>query len=120
LKQPTTLDNHPNKTILASILPLMKIRTQPLSLYKVPAHSNIEGNIKVNKLAKVGNELSHPPHIPIFEHAHYIHLLMKIFLVPYNTKAMFRTFPKFTKTHYDKIQLRNTSQFLPTYTKMDN
>jgi hypothetical protein len=49
---------------------MLRNRTQPLSIYKIRAHTNIQGNEKVDKLAKAGNDLFHRPPRQDFEHAH--------------------------------------------------
>ena len=45
---------------------LLQNRSQPITLYKVRAHVNIEGNEQVDKLAKEGLDLTTHP----YEHAH--------------------------------------------------
>jgi hypothetical protein len=56
---------------------MLQNRTQPLSIYKVCARTNTQGNEKVDKLAKAGNDLSYRPTQHDFEHAHstphYLH-----------------------------------------------
>ena len=49
---------------------LLQDRTQPITLYKVRAHVNIEGNEQANKLAKAMLELNHRIAIHPHEHAH--------------------------------------------------
>jgi hypothetical protein len=71
MNHPIKHTNHPDKTILASIVSIMQIGTQFLFLHKVCAHCNICGSKKVDKLAKAGNELPHQPTISNFEH-HFI------------------------------------------------
>jgi hypothetical protein len=55
MNHPIKHTNHPDKTILASIVSIMQIGTQFLFLHKVCAHCNICGSKKVDKLAKAGN-----------------------------------------------------------------
>jgi ribonuclease HI len=77
LKHPTLHNNHPDKTILASIISMISAHTQPLSLFKVRAHTHIYGNDQADQLAKAGNTLPHHPPLYPFEHAHstpyYLH-----------------------------------------------
>jgi len=49
---------------------LLQNRTQPITLYKVRAHVNIDGNEQADKLAKEGLELEHRIAIHPYEHAH--------------------------------------------------
>jgi hypothetical protein len=51
---------------------LLQNRAQPITLYKVRAHVNIDGNEQVDKLAKEGLELDHINAIHPYEHAHAI------------------------------------------------
>ena len=59
IKHPTLHNNHPDKTILLEIVELLQQTTQPTTLYKVQAHTNIEGNEKADELAKEGREKEH-------------------------------------------------------------
>jgi ribonuclease HI len=52
IKHPTQQNNHPDKTILALIVKLLKDREVRTTLYKVRAHTNIIGNEEADKLAK--------------------------------------------------------------------
>jgi ribonuclease HI len=45
-------------------------QTQPITLYKVRAHVNIDGNEQADKLAKEGLEFEHIIVIHPYEHAH--------------------------------------------------
>ena len=49
---------------------LLQNQTQPITLYKVKAHVNIDGNKQADKLAKEGLELEHIFAIHPHEHAH--------------------------------------------------
>ena len=49
---------------------MLQNRNQPLSIYIIHAHTNIQGNDKADKLAKAGNYLAHCPPRHDFEHAH--------------------------------------------------
>jgi hypothetical protein len=49
---------------------ILQTRTQPITLYKVRAHVNIDGNEKADKLAKEGLELEHRIASHSHEHAH--------------------------------------------------
>jgi ribonuclease HI len=44
IKHPTQQNNHLDKTILTLIVELLKNRTTPITLHKVRAHTNIQGN----------------------------------------------------------------------------
>jgi hypothetical protein len=57
IKHPIQQNNHPDKTILALIVNLLKNRAAPTTLYKVRAHTNIIGNEEVDKLAKEGSKI---------------------------------------------------------------
>jgi ribonuclease HI len=57
IKHPTQQNNHPDKTILALIVKLLKDRVSPTTLYKVRAHTNIIGNEEADKLAKEGSKI---------------------------------------------------------------
>ena len=46
IKHPTMHNNHADKTILTSMVEILKTRTQPTTFHKVKAHINIEGNKK--------------------------------------------------------------------------
>jgi hypothetical protein len=58
LKHPIHHNDHPDKTILQSMINMLSLRTQPIVIAKVKAHSNIEGNEQANKLVKLGITLS--------------------------------------------------------------
>ena len=60
IKHFTLHNNHPDKIILQEIVELLQPRPQPTTLYKVQAHTNIEGNEKADELAKKGREKEHP------------------------------------------------------------
>ena len=49
---------------------LLQKRSQPITLYKVRAHVNINGNEQADKLAKAGLDLTHRNAIHPYEHAH--------------------------------------------------
>lgn len=66
IKYPSLHNNHLNKTILLEMVTTLQKRFHPLTIYKVCAHSNIQGNDKTNLLAKQDNELEHRH--PIFPH----------------------------------------------------
>ena len=52
IKHPTLHNNHYDKIILKEIVELLQQCTQHMSLYKVKAHTNIDGNEQTNKLAE--------------------------------------------------------------------
>ena len=54
IKHPTLHNSHPDQTTLATMVQLLQSRTQPITLYKVRAHVNIDGNEQADKLAKYG------------------------------------------------------------------
>ena len=59
IKHPTLHNSHPDQNTLNSMVKILQNRTQPITLYKVRAHVNIEGNEKADKLAKAGLDLEH-------------------------------------------------------------
>jgi hypothetical protein len=68
IKHPTQQNNHPDKTILASIVNMLKNRTTPTTLYKVRVHTNILGNGEANKLAKEGSKIDLENDMPTQSH----------------------------------------------------
>ena len=70
IKHPTKHNNHADKTILTSMVKILKIRTQPTTFHKVKAHINIEENKKTKKLAKIGARLRYSFASESYEHAH--------------------------------------------------
>ena len=70
IKHPTLYNSHPYQTTLATMIKILQNRTQPITLYKVRAHVNIDSNEKVDKLAKEGLELEHKNASHPYEHAH--------------------------------------------------
>ena len=56
IKHPTHLNNHADKTILPSMVEMLKRRTQPTTICKVKAHINIDGNEQTYQLAKLGTK----------------------------------------------------------------
>jgi ribonuclease HI len=68
IKHPTQWNNHPDKTILALIVKLLKNRTAPATLYKVRAHTNIKGNEEADKLAKEGSKIDPENDMPTQAH----------------------------------------------------
>ena len=65
-------NSHLDQVTLASMILLLQNRSQPITLYKIRAHINIDGNKQTNKLAKEGLGLPHQNAIHPFEHAHAI------------------------------------------------
>jgi hypothetical protein len=72
IKHPTLHNSHPDQITLATMVQLLQNRAQPITLYKVRAHVNIDGNEQADKLAKEGLELDHRNAIHPYEHAHAI------------------------------------------------
>jgi ribonuclease HI len=70
IKHPTLHNSHPDRTTLATMVQLLQNRIQPITLYKVRAHVNIDGNEQADTLAKEGLELDHRNAIHPYEHAH--------------------------------------------------
>ena len=54
IKHPTHHNNHADITILTEMVDMLKKRTQTTTIYKVKAHTNIEGNEQADALAKNG------------------------------------------------------------------
>jgi ribonuclease HI len=70
IKHPTVHNSHPDQITLATMVQLLQNRIQPITLYKVRGHVNIDGNEQADKLAKEGLELDHKIAIHPYEHAH--------------------------------------------------
>ena len=70
IKHLTLYNNHPDKIILQEIVELLQQRIQPITLYKVRAHINIEGNEKAIKLSKKGRNKEHTNAINPHKFAH--------------------------------------------------
>ena len=70
IKHLTVHNSHPDKTILQEIVELLQQRFQPITLYKVRTHANIEGNEKAYELAKEGREKEHIDAINPHKFAH--------------------------------------------------
>jgi hypothetical protein len=68
IKHPTQQNNHPDKTILASIVNMLKSHTTTTHLYKVRTHTNIIGNKEANKFAKEGSKIVLVSDIPFQPH----------------------------------------------------
>jgi ribonuclease HI len=68
IKHPTQQNNHPDKTILTSIINMLKNRTATTYLYKIRAHTNIIGNEEADKLAKEGSKIVLVSDIPYQPH----------------------------------------------------
>ena len=71
IKHLTQQNNHPDKTMLASIVNMLKSQTAITHIHKVRAHTNVKGNEEADKLAK-GGKIVLPiimPHHP-YEDAH--------------------------------------------------
>jgi ribonuclease HI len=68
IKHPMQQNNHPDKTIITSIVKLLKDRTATTYLYKVRAHTNIIGNEEADKLAKEGSKIILVNDIPYHPH----------------------------------------------------
>ena len=70
LKHPTQHNNHADKTILTSMVEMLKSRTQPTTIYKVKAHANIDGNEQADQLAKDGTKKEYRFATKPYEFAH--------------------------------------------------
>jgi ribonuclease HI len=72
IKHPTQQNNHLDKTMLASIVNMLKNRTAITHLHKVRAHTNIIRNEEADKLAKEGSKIVLVSDIPYqpYESAH--------------------------------------------------
>jgi ribonuclease HI len=68
IKHPTQQNNHPDKTILASIVNMLKNHIATTHLHKVRAHTNILGNEEADKLAKEGSKIVLVSDIPFHPH----------------------------------------------------
>ena len=56
IKHPTHHTNHADKTILTSMIEMLKTMTPPTTIYKVKAYANIDGNEQADQLAKQGTK----------------------------------------------------------------
>ena len=70
IKHPTHHTNHVDKTILTSMVEMLKNRTQPTTIYKVKAHINIDGNEQADQLAKLGTKKRYSFATKAYEFAH--------------------------------------------------
>jgi ribonuclease HI len=70
IKHPTQHNNHADKTILTSMVDMLKKRTQPTTISKVKAHTNIEGNEQADQLAKSGAKKRYRFATKSYEFAH--------------------------------------------------
>jgi hypothetical protein len=68
IKHPTQQNNHPDKTILASIVNMLKNHTATTHLYKVRAHTNIIGKEDADKLTKERSKIVLVSDIPFHPH----------------------------------------------------
>jgi hypothetical protein len=68
IKHPTQQSNHPDKSILALIVKLLKDRVATTTLHKVRAHTNIIGNEEADKLAKEGSKIDPENDMPTQAH----------------------------------------------------
>jgi ribonuclease HI len=65
IKHSAQQNNHPDKTILALIVKLLKDREALTTLHKVRAHTNIIGNEEADKLAKEGSKIDLENDMPL-------------------------------------------------------
>ena len=70
ITHPSLHNNHPDKTILTSMVVMLQNCTQLTTLHKVRAHAKIEGNEKADELAKLGRVQDHREAKHPYEHAH--------------------------------------------------
>ena len=70
ITHPSLHNNHPDKTILTSMVEMLQNRTQLTTLHKFHAHVNTEGNEKADELAKLGRVKDHRIAKHPYEHAH--------------------------------------------------
>jgi ribonuclease HI len=70
IKHPTLHNSHPDQVTITSMVQFLQNRSQPVTLYKVRAHVNIDGNEQAYKLAKEGLDLAHRSATHPYEHAH--------------------------------------------------
>ena len=70
IKHPTLHNSHLDKVTLAFMVQLFQRRSQPITLYKVRANVNIDGNEQADKLAKEGLDLTHRSTRHPYEHTH--------------------------------------------------
>jgi hypothetical protein len=103
---------------------MLKNRTQPLSIYKIRAHTNIQGNEKVDQLAKVGNGLSYSAPRQDFEHAHstpyYLHRDWWNTIAQPSYKGPIRHLHKYIHESDRAQTLEELAHSLPTIQKWTN
>ena len=73
IQHPSIHNNHPNKTLLESMVQLLKSRTKPTNLHKVRAHVGIERY----KCAKIGSGKDHRKANQPYKHAIHYHTNIK-------------------------------------------
>ena len=76
IKHPTLHNSHPDQITLATMVQLLQNRTQPITLYKVRAHVNIDGNEQADKLAKEDLEFEHRIAAHPYEYAYVCHPIL--------------------------------------------
>ena len=125
IKHPTQHDNHVDKTILTSMVEMLKTRTQPTTIYKVKAHTNINGNEQAdilakndtkknkNKIALKAYEFAHTTHHTTFRKTHG-------WAKKRSDKSLIRCLETCIKKHDPKKKLRNNGTTISQHLYMDN
>jgi ribonuclease HI len=121
LTHPTLHNNHPDKTILASLAHMLQTRTHPLSLHKVRAHINIPGNEFADKLTKDGTKLPHRNPHHEYEYAHptpyYLHKNTWPFMDNTPYKGPIRHLDPYLQKYYKHHNFQILANSFPNITK---
>ena len=115
-------NNHLHKTILSEIVTQLQHQIQPLTIYKVRAHSGIHSNEIADELAKDGRHLIHSPPSFQYEHAHstpyYLHKdKWKRNMVRTLYKGSIRHLQRYFIKHTNETYLKDTAIFFPNIDK---
>jgi hypothetical protein len=124
IRHPSTHNNHPDKTILQEIVTMLLQRTQPTSLHKVKAHTNITCNEIADALAKRGRKQRHHyPSLPReFSHStpYYLHKdeWIGMYHTPY--KRPIRNFQRYLHKYTTDTYLTELAHNFPNIHKWTN
>jgi ribonuclease HI len=124
LKHPTHHNNHPDQTILKSMIHMLSQRIQSTIITKIKAHANIAGNKHADKLAKDGNKLPDRSPLHPYEKAHpipyYFHRNHWPSMEETPEKGPIRHLQPYLQKHENKYSLKYIAQHFPNISKWTN